>query len=204
MNKEEDSIEKKNLEYYNKKATEYTKSTLYVDFTEIQEWFTSYLDKGSLILDFGCGSGRDSLAFLKMGYKVEPMDGSPIFCSIAENVTHLKIKNLRFTQLNERRKYDGVWACASLLHVPFKDLPSIFAKINLALKKSGIVYCSFKYGNFEGVRNGRYFTDLTEEKFDKLIYDEDLFDIIETKVTSDVRKGRESEKWLNVILKKVN
>ncbi|MFA7109893.1 MAG: SAM-dependent methyltransferase, partial [Sphaerochaetaceae bacterium] len=87
-------------------------------------------------------------------------------------------------------------------HVPLKDLPSILNKIYLALKSRGIVYCSFKYGNFEGVRNGRYFTDFTEEKFNKLIKNEELFDIVETRVTSDVRKGRENEKWLNIILEK--
>jgi len=202
MNVKEDSIEKKNLEYYNKKAIEYTQNTVDVNFSEIQNWFASFLDKDSLILDFGCGSGRDSLAFLNMGYKVEPMDGSPSFCSIAEKVTRLKITNLRFSELNEKNKYDGVWACASLLHVPLKDLPSILNKIYLALKARGIVYCSFKYGNFEGVRNGRYFTDFTEEKFNKLIKNEELFDIVETRVTSDVRKGRENEKWLNIILEK--
>jgi len=203
MNENEDSIEKKNLEYYNKKAIEYSQNTVDVNFSEIQKWFTSFLEKDSLILDFGCGSGRDSLAFLKMGYKVEPLDGSPVFCTIAEKVTHLKIKNLRFSQLNEDEKYDGIWACASLLHVPLKNLPSILNKIHLALKKRGIVYCSFKYGNFEGIRKGRYFTDFTEEKFNELIHNKELFSIVESRVTSDVRKGRENEKWLNIILKKI-
>jgi len=198
------SIENSTLGYYHDKATEYTESTLYVDFSEIQEWFTSFLEKGNLILDFGCGAGRDSLSFLNMGYKVEAMDGSTRLCAIAEKVTNLKVKNVRFSELNEKDKYDGIWACASIVHVSLKEINNILNKMHSALKKEGVVYCSFKYGKFEGIKNGRYYTYFTEEKFNKLITNINLFNIVETRITSDVRKERNQEKWLNVILKKLN
>jgi hypothetical protein len=108
-----------------------------------------------------------------------------------------------FEELDEEEKYDGVFACASLLHVRYDDLPDILNRVAKALKKGGIAYVSFKYGTFEGYRSGRYFTDLNEEKFLKLMSECDGLEVVEEKITSDVRPGREKEKWLNAILKKI-
>ena len=100
-------------------------------------------------------------------------------------------------------KYNGIWACSSILHLNKTDLKQVIGNIRDALLPSGIFYTSFKYGNFESVRNGRYFTDLTEASFAELINEVSGFEIIEEWITSDVRPGREEEKWLNVILKKI-
>ena len=98
--------------------------------------------------------------------------------------------------------YDGIWACSSILHVPANELRDIIKKMANALRAHGIIYTSFKYGTFEGERNGRYFTDMTEETFAKLIQDMDELEIEEQWITSDVRPGRGEEKWLNLILRK--
>ena len=98
--------------------------------------------------------------------------------------------------------YDGIWACSSILHVPTSELKSVILKMSEALKKKGIIYTSFKYGTFEGERNGRYFTDMTEETFALLIRDIRELEIEELWITSDVRPGRGEEKWLNLILRK--
>ena len=82
------------------------------------------------------------------------------------------------------------------------DVYGQFIKMARALTSHGILYTSFKYGTAEGERNGRYFTDMTEEKMDKLLKDVNSFDILEMWVTSDVRPGRAEEKWLNMILRK--
>lgn len=120
------------LLYYNENAKKFTEGTLYVDFSYTQNKFLSRLVDGAKILDFGCGSGRDTKYFLEKGYEVEAIDGSEELCKIAS-------------------AYTGV-----------------IQKMEAALKAKGIIYTSFKYGNFEGERNSRYFTDMTEERMKKL------------------------------------
>ena len=70
-----------------------------------------------------------------------------------------------FEELDVVEKYDGIWACASILHVEKKKLPDILKRMATATKNGGVIYTSFKYGDFEGEKNGRYFTYLTEESF---------------------------------------
>lgn len=107
-----------------------------------------------------------------------------------------------FQDLDEKEAYDGIWACSSILHLAYRELEDVFIKMARALTSHGILYTSFKYGTAEGERRPCYFTDMTEEKMDKLLKDVNLFDILEMWVTSDVRPGRAEEKWLNMILRK--
>ena len=113
-----------------------------------------------------------------------------------------------FEELDEEERYDGIFACASILHVPFEELPDILAKMERALKNDGTIYVSFKYGTFEGERNGRYFTDMTLERLQECLgaaagkYGGKGLRVVESRVTGDARPGRESEKWLNAILRK--
>ena len=107
-----------------------------------------------------------------------------------------------FQELHDVEKYDGIWACSSILHLPYEELVEVMKKIKVALKDTGIIYTSFKYGSFEGVRNGRYFIDMTEESLEKLLQDVGGIDVEEMWVTSDVRPGRGEEKWLNLFLRK--
>jgi len=190
------------LEYYNKNAKDFNESTFDVDFNKVQEWFCKYLKVDSLILDFGCGSGRDTKYFLERGYRVDAIDGSKELCEIASANTGLEVKNQVFHELNEVEKYDGIWACASILHLQYNELKEVLVKMSTALNEGGIIYCSFKYGNFEGIRNGRYFTDMTAEKLDRLIDEIRVLEVREQMITTDVRPGRDEEKWVNVILDK--
>ena len=91
---------------------------------------------------------------------------------------------------------------SSVLHLPYGGLKDVMLKMSRALKNNGIIYTSFKYGTFEGERNGRYFTDMTEEKFENLLQEIEVFHIEEQWVTSDARPDRGDEKWLNLILRK--
>ena len=190
------------LNYYNEKSELFANDTAELEFSDIQDSFLKYLEKGSLILDFGCGSGRDSRYFLKRGYQVEAVDGSHEMVKIASKLTGLNVKQMLFNELDEYEKYDGIFACASILHVPYTELSDIFRRLKKAVKKNGFIYVSFKYGEYEGYRNGRYFTDLNEERFQNILNEVQGLSIIEETITSDARKGRENEKWLNVILRK--
>lgn len=190
------------LQYYNQHAKEFSDSTRDVEFKEMQERFLVYLKPGARILDFGCGSGRDTKYFLDRGFETDAADGSEELVRIASEYTGIEVRLMYFQDLDEKEAYDGIWACSSILHLAYRELEDVFIKMARALTSHGILYTSFKYGTDEGERNGRYFTDMTEEKMDKLLKDVNLFDILEMWVTSDVRPGRAEEKWLNMILRK--
>ena len=190
------------LNYYNSKAKEFVSGTVDVAFTEIQDLFIEYIHAGGKILDFGCGSGRDTKYFISKGYDVDATDGSEELCKIASEYTGIKVKQMLFAELDEIELYDGVWACASILHVEKKQLPEIMKKIAIATKKGGIVYTSFKYGDFEGIRNGRFFTYLTEESFEELLRKVPELAIEKLWISADVRAERGEERWLNIVLRK--
>ena len=190
------------LDYYNQNAQSFVEGTISVDFHETQDRFLKLLDKGSLVLDFGCGSGRDTKYFLEHGMYVEATDGSEELCRIASDYAGIPVKQMLFQELKETEKYDGIWACSSILHLPKQKLKAVLMKMADALKEQGVIYTSFKYGDFEGERNGRYFTDFTEDAFRDFIADIAEIQIEETWITGDVRQGRNEEKWLNLIMRK--
>lgn len=190
------------LGYYDTHAEEFYKSTVNVKFAAMQERFCTKLKRGAYILDFGCGSGRDTKYFLEQGYHVEAIDGSVEMCKLASEYTGIEVKNMLFQELAEVEKYDGIWACSSILHLPIDELPEVMNKMAAALKGNGIIYTSFKYGTFSGERNGRFFTNMTEETFADLLNGIDSLEIQEQWTTLDVRPNRGEEKWLNLILRK--
>lgn len=190
------------LTYYNQNATQFYTSTVSVEFTATQQRFLSHLSVSATILDFGCGSGRDTKAFLDQGYRVEAIDGSAELCKLATAHTGIQVRHMLFQELSAVNKYDGIWACSSILHLPKDELSEVMRKMSAALKPNGIIYTSFKYGTFSGERNGRYFTDMTEATFAEFICDIDELQIAEQWITSDVRPGRGEEQWLNLILRK--
>lgn len=193
----------KTIEYYNQNADMFAQGTRLVDFTVVQERFAKMLPAGSRILDFGCGSGRDTKYFLEKGYRVEATDGSSELCKLASVFAGIEVKEMLFQDLDVSGKYEGIWACSSILHLSKKELLPVIRKMCDALKDNGVIYTSFKYGDFEGERNGRYFTDFTEDTFDKFIKVIQELTIEEEWITSDVRPGRGEEKWLNLILRKI-
>ncbi|RKJ30308.1 class I SAM-dependent methyltransferase [Butyricicoccus sp. 1XD8-22] len=192
----------KTINYYNQNASAFTSDTIAVDFDEKQNVLLKYLAPGAHILDFGCGSGRDSKAFLQKGYKVTAIDGSSELCKIASEYIGQEVQCKKFHELDEVEAFDAVWACASILHVPSADLPQVIGNIERALKPGGYFYVSFKYGDFEGERNGRYFTNQTEQSLEELVEPFTQLELLETSVTPDVRVGREDEMWLYAIVRK--
>lgn len=192
------------LNYYNQNAAQFSDSTQSLDFTSVQDKFLTFLQPQAHILDFGCGPGRDTKYFLSHGCSTDAIDGSEEFCRIASEYTGIPVKQMLFQELNVSEEYDGIWACSSILHSTYDELKEILKKLARALKKEGILYASFKYGDFEGMRNGRYFIDMTEDKLQRILQETDVFQIKEKWISSDVRPGRDDEKWMNMILVKKN
>ena len=194
-------MDTKTLDYYNKNASSFVSDTVFADVLEIQNKFLNKLKKGSRILDFGCGSGRDTRYFLESGYLVEAVDGSEELCRLAQNYTGIEVKRMLFQDLDAVQRYDGIWACSSVLHLPKSELKPVFEKMAAALKEGGVIYTSFKYGSFEGTRNERYFTDFTIESFMDFLQEVQCLEIEEAWITKDVRPARDGEKWLNLMLR---
>lgn len=157
------------LEFYDSDPEAYSRKTFDADMSGLRAHFTCRLSPGSRILDLGCGSGRDSLAFMRMGYDVVPADGSEGMCRVAESNIGIPVRRMLFSEMDYADEFDGVWACASLLHACSADLPSIFAAVHRALRRDGVFFCCFKYGDFEGVRDGRHYTDMTESSLGNLL-----------------------------------
>lgn len=190
------------IAYYDQNAKSFAAGTVSVDFTGIQNEFLKLLPANASILDFGCGSGRDAKYFLEQGHQVKAVDGSLEMCKLASEYAGIDAKHMLFQELNDTEKYDGIWACASVLHVKKTELPGIFQKMCTAAKKHGIIYVSFKYGDFEGERNGRYFTDMTEISVLESVTNVPELKVEKQWITGDVRAGRGDERWLNVIFRK--
>ncbi len=193
-------MDKLTEQYYEKNSESYVKETAGSDMHEVCDRFLSCVKDGGKILDLGCGSGRDSLYFKKRGYVVTAMDGSQSICKLAEKLFQQPVVCKDFMSLCDEEVYDGIWACASLLHCHRDEVSLVMHKIYVALKKNGVAYVSFKYGDFAGYRNGRYYFDMHEEMLDALIKEVPGFIKEEIWISGDVQKRK--EKWLNALLRK--
>lgn len=187
--------------YYNENAKVFFEGTVDADMSGNYTDFLAKLSKGSHILDAGCGSGRDAKNFKDLGYEITAIDGSEAMCALASEYINQPVEQLRFQEINFEGIFDGIWAAASLLHVPSEELPDVLERLYKALKAQGILYASFKYGDFEGDRNGRWFHDLKEEEAQKL-FTKAGFKVVKQWITGDVREGRGDEKWLNILCEK--
>lgn len=192
------------INYYNLNAKNFIENTQNADMHIPQNRFHRLLAEHASILDFGCGSGRDTKFFLQKGYDVTATDGSAELCKLVSAFSGIDVKEMLFQDLDAISMYNGIWACSSILHLPKIEQFPVFQKMCNALKENGVIYTSFKYGNFEGERNGRYFTDFREDTFQEFIKEIPELTVEEQQITSDVRPGRGEEKWLNLILRKGN
>ncbi len=189
------------LEYYQHHADDFFNSTVNVDMRSLYTPFLERIPQGGLILDAGCGSGRDSKAFLQQGYRVEAFDATAEMAKLASQHTGLSVKQMTFSDVDTVNRYDGIWCCASLLHVSAAELPDAMAKLARALKPGGIWYVSFKYGDGERVKDGRRFTDLNEQGLNTLLAGLAGITLVGHWITEDKRPDR-SEMWLNALLQK--
>ena len=191
----------KTIDYYNQYADEFTQATLHVDMESLYQPFLAELPERAYILDVGCGAGRDTLAFKNKGYKVDAIDYSEELVERATSLTGIQVKLQSFYEVDDYETYDGIWACASLLHCERTRLKEVIGKLLSALKPNGVLYMSFKYGDSDREKDGRQFTDLNEEQAEALRKQFNHVQQIKQWVTIDQRPERQ-EKWLNLLWKK--
>ncbi len=188
--------------YYNQHAQAFFENTYQVEMESLYAPFLRYLPEQASILDLGCGSGRDILAFKKKGYQVEAIDYSAELVKKARELTNIEVRQQSFYDLAENNKYDGIWACASLLHCERDRLTEVLGLIFKALKLNGVCYMSFKYGNTDREIEGRSFTDLNEQQVHDLLKQIDQALLLQQWITVDKRPDR-TEEWLNILIRKV-
>ena len=189
------------LDYYDINALGFFESTFKVDMESLYQLFLRYLPDHAFILDLGCGSGRDTLAFKNKGYQVAATDYSKPLVDKASQLTGIDVRFESFYELSEQNQYDGIWACASLLHCERKRLPEVLEKILKALKVNGICYMSFKYGAGDRYKDGRQFTDMDESQTQSLLKKFDNILLLQQWITIDKRPNH-NEDWLNIVFQK--
>lgn len=190
--------------YYNRNAAHFAADTAGLDMSVLYERFLHHIPPGGRILDAGCGVGRDALAFVDRGYSVVGFDASVEMVRLARKrvVGRAVVLQMHFDELSRHAEFHGIWACASLLHVPSAELPDVIQRLAAALRPGGTLYMSFKYGSGERVAGGRRFTDLDEASLHAAVARAGL-SIFDVWTTNDVRPGRMAEAWLNAFCTKL-
>ncbi len=190
-------------QYYNANARDLYEKTIDIDLQDIYDAFEAYLKMGDKILDVGFGSGRDSLYFCEKRYNVVSIDFAKEVVMRGKNLLNNEVLLVDVEDIRYEDEFDAIWASAVLLHSTTDKIHDILKRCHSALKPGGILYVSFKYGEGEATRKGRYFNDFNEEKFQKLMSTEDGFAIEKMWQTEDARPSRKGYYWLNALLKKV-
>ena len=187
------------LSWYRDNAIQYAEETRNSLVLDALWEFLSRMKEGGAILDYGSGSGRDSAYFINKGFSVDSLDGSAEMKAQAERLFGIKVKLASFLSLEEKDKYDGIWAQASILHLEEHDLRVALTLIERALKRDGVFYSSFRKGEEDGYENGRWYTNMTERRFLSFLpaslYVEKIWE------SQDVRPGV-NRTWLSIICRK--
>jgi SAM-dependent methyltransferase len=150
------------LAFYARKAFDYaTRSRR----TPRIEPFIARLPANASVLDLGCGAGHDAARLIEAGCDVTPVDGSLELAAEAEKLLGRPVRVMRFDELDDAERYDGVWANASLLHAPRGALPDALTRVWRSLKPGGIFTASYKAGDGDGRDSlGRYYNFPTQSE----------------------------------------
>lgn len=191
------------IDYYNRYAVPYFEETAELDMEEIIRPFIELLPENAEVLDLGCGSGRDTVTLVENGFYVTAMDGSEEMCKLAEVHTDQDVLNMTYEEMDFDNVFDGIWACASLVHLTEDEMKSVMKKLLCALQKGGVLYFSVHKGERDGMYNGRYFRDYTKRELLTLLEQFEELELLNIWTTQDVRSGKADGQWLNVLVRKI-
>ena len=193
------------LAYYRDNAREYTLETIGFDYHDhMRQRFLDLLAPNSLILDLGCGSGRDSRFFLDGGHRVIAVDAVSEIAACASQFLgkSVPVRVQKAEELDEVDTYDGIWACASLLHIPKSRINETFDRIIRALKSQGIWYMSFKAGETESLDyKQRFFNNYSLPLMQQLLEQLPQLKIIHISESSSLLRGKKQQ-WINILVMK--
>lgn len=186
--------------FYQHHAQSYANETATLSMEEYRHEFVGHIPAGGHILDLGCGGGRDSQLFIADGYKVTAIDGSPALAALAAERIGQPVEVITFVELAFDRVFDGIWACASLLHCDKGQITPVLHKVIAALKPGGSAFISFKWGDGETIDSkGRHFNHYTEASLAELMSQFTALNIIRLWRTTSSLRGIE-QRWVNVLV----
>ncbi len=196
------SGEAANLAYYEANAEAYAKQTRHVDLSHLYEPFIALLPRRARILDVGCGSGRDLRAFRERGFEPFGIDPSLTLVQIAGKYSGAKVAATKVETLEFEDRFDGVWACASLHHLPRSELPESLRRIYRSLIAGGVFFLSIQVGHGEEYgEDGRFYTRYTNSEI-RIAVHASGFQVLETWETPDTLPGRTDIFWINLLARK--
>lgn len=190
------------IAHYDTNAQRFSERSLGIDMQQDYERFIKHLPAGALILDAGCGAGRDIKYFKSQGFEVDAFDASAELVAIATRVAKQPVRNSTFAKLSDKARFDGIWASASLLHLNETDLTEALQKLWCALKPGGHMFMSFKYGEGEASSEGRYFLYQTEQTLRARIADLANAKIVELWQSAPRGMLTQTSQWIQVIVTK--
>ncbi len=190
------------IEYFNEKAEKCFQDAFTITERTNQDTFLSFLKEGDRILDFGCGSGRDTAYFREKGFLVDPTDGSSEMCRLASEYLHTPVTCMEFNELAAEEVYDGIYASASIMHLEYDRLLEVFPKMIRAMKPGAVLYVNFKYGDQDGYLGKRYYTYMTEDRFAATLAKFPELVTVRTGIFGNEHPGQPDFRWLYAYLRK--
>lgn len=190
------------IEYFDENAERCFADAFTIEERSNQDRFLAQLPAGAAILDFGCGSGRDTAYFLERGFDVTPTDGSARLAALASDYLGAPVRVQEFNELEDEALYDGVFASASIMHLEYERLVQVMPKLVRALKPGGVLYVSFKYGDesMDGYLGKRYYTYMNEERFAELLATVPELEVMQVGTFGNEHPGQPDFRWLWALL----
>ncbi|MDX8406395.1 MAG: class I SAM-dependent methyltransferase [Mariprofundus sp.] len=195
-----DQIERRTLAYYEASAESFWLGTRHHDVSQNIEAFLQALPKEKVldILDFGCGPGRDLLTFKNAGHRPTGLDGSKTFCRMAQQYSACPTLHQQFLSLDlVDDSFDGIFANASLFHIPGMELARVLSSLHRALRPGGILFSSNPRGNSEGWNGSRY-GHYMELETSRLFLQQAGFTILHHYYRPETQP-REQQPWLAIV-----
>ena len=195
-----DEIERLTINHYESNAESFWQGTRDHDVSQNINAFLQAMptDKALDILDFGCGPGRDLAIFKQLGHRPIGLDGSAAFCAMAQEYSACAVLHQQFLNLDlQVGSFDGIFANASMFHIPSKELPGVLAACHRALKPQGVLFMSNPRGNAEGWQGDRY-GHYIEFEVSRLHLEQAGFSILDHYYRPE-GKPREEQHWLAMV-----
>lgn len=191
--------ERQTLAFYNEHAALYARQTMQADLGQLYLRFLPLLPPLGRILDLGCGGGRDLRAFKKLGFNCVGMEPSRQLAYLAAEFSSCEVVVARAQDLKAANAFDGVWACASLLHLPRLELPLAIARVQTALRGGGVLFLSMQEGSGSSIASdGRFYARYSRLELKSIVVSAGM-SVIDQWSTPDTLPGRESLTWLNLL-----
>lgn len=200
----EDHFRDKTRNYYEKTSNKYFKETVNNSMVSTLEKFIQFIPDDGKILDLGCGSGRDSKYLMNRGFQVVALDYSANIAELASKYLGKDVIKKEIENIDYQNEFDGIWACASLLHLSPRQLEMALQKIMDALRSGGILYTSFKEGGGITIdEKGRYFNNQTVNSLTSLLKSFPKNEIVEIWLDRSVLRSRK-QTWVSALIRKVD